>query len=178
MNKAGNESFVHEDQTNQISIYLSFPSMPTKKVNINTSKPISVLFSLFPNGDKTIFYHGEMIQSSNSFEKYGITNNDRIAIVPNQQISFNSEQFWRKATKRDLETKTELPLFNDPKMKLMVSRQTDLIFSKTENNSKSYQKLICNMNFLINESNKENSITFLNWNKCEIPNETSLPKIW
>jgi hypothetical protein len=133
MNTITNESFIHKCQTNQISIYITFPNNATKKVKVNATKPISILFSIFPNGDKTIFYQGEIIQPSNSFEKYEMTNNDRIAIVPNQQISFDSEQFWRKATKRDIETKTEFTSFNDPKMKLMIYRQSDLIFSKIEN---------------------------------------------
>jgi archaellum component FlaF (FlaF/FlaG flagellin family) len=175
MAKIANESSIHECQTNQILIYATFPNMPTKKVKVNSSNPISVLFQY---GNKTIFYQGEIIKHSNSFEKYGITNYDRIAIVPNQQISFNSEQFWRKSKKIDLEAKTELLSLNDSKMKFMISRKHDLIFFKIENDSKSYQKLICNMKFLIDESTKDENSTNLNWNRREFPNEASLPKVW
>lgn len=178
MDKIANQCFISQNENDQIFIYVSFPNMSTKKVIVSSSDSISILFQKFPNGNNTVFYQGEIIQSFNSFEKYGITNNDRIVIIPNQQISFNAEQFWRKATKRDIETKTQIESFHDPKMKLILSQQNDLLFSKIENNCQSYKKLVHNLQFLTRESTKEETPTVLNWNKTEIPNESSLPIIW
>jgi hypothetical protein len=178
MKKLAKECFIQQHEITKISVYITFPNMPTKKVNVNSSDPISVLFQIFPNGNKTVFYQGEIIQSLNSFDKYGITNNDRIVIIPNQQISFNTEQFWRKATKRDFETKTQIESLQDPKMKLIISQQNDLLLTKFENNIKSYKLLISNLQNLTSESTKEEISTVLNWKKTESPNEISLPIIW
>jgi hypothetical protein len=178
MNKTENISLVSEYKGNQISIYLTFPNMSTKKVKVNSSFPISVIFSILPNGNKIIFYQGEIIQSSSSFDKYRITDNDRIVIIPTQQVSFETEQFWIKATKHDIEVKSEISSLNDSKMKFVKYLQNDRVFFIMENNSRSYQRIIQNMKILSNKSNHADHNTTINWNKSEFPNETSLPNIW
>jgi hypothetical protein len=66
----------------------------------------------------------------------------------------------------------------DPKMKIILFRQNDLLFTKLENNGKSYKQLIHNIQFLTSDSTTEEKSTVLNWKKTEIPNESSLPIIW
>jgi hypothetical protein len=58
------------DEDNKLIIYVTFPLMKTKKIHIRSSDPISVVFQLFPKGNKTVFYQGDIIEHSGSFSDF------------------------------------------------------------------------------------------------------------
>jgi hypothetical protein len=126
MNKLQQESFIQENQFNKMQVIVTSPNTITKKVRYLSSDPLSVLFKLFPFGNKTVFYQGEIINSSSSFEYYGISDLDRIAILNHDQMSFNTEEFWKKATKRDIDNKAIWEASQEPSLKREISRYQDL----------------------------------------------------
>jgi hypothetical protein len=101
MDKIQHQNFLQETQQQQnIMIFVTFPNICARKVNISSSESIEVLFQFLPSGKKIVFYRGEIIDSSHSFQQYQISNYDRIAIIHEDQMSFQTEQFWRKTTQQ------------------------------------------------------------------------------
>jgi hypothetical protein len=147
-------------------------------VRISIYDSISVLFHFLQFGQKTVFYQGNIIQLPKTFENYGITDNDRIVILPTNQITLATEQFWRKTTKQDIENKNQIDAFQNPFMKNHIAHQQDLIMSKIENQTEFYRKIIQNFQFLSNEPTLVQTRTNLNWAEKENPNDSSLPIIW
>jgi hypothetical protein len=100
-------------QQQEILIFVTFPNMSARKVKISSSESINVLFKILPSGKKIAFYHGEIINSADSFQHYGISDYDRIAIIHENQLSFKTEQFWKKTTQRDYENKRIIKAFEN-----------------------------------------------------------------
>jgi hypothetical protein len=93
---------------------LTFSSFVVNKVRVCLYDPIAVLFQILPVDEKKIFYQGRIFQSYLSVENCGIPENDRIVILPIHQMALTNEQFWRKATKRDIEDKSQMDMFQNP----------------------------------------------------------------
>jgi hypothetical protein len=160
MNNLQKEYFIQEIPLNKMQVIVTSPNTIAKKVRVLSSDPISVLFKLFPFGNKTVFYQGEIINTSSSFEYYGISDYDRIAVLNHDQMSLDTEEFWKKATKRDIDNKTIWEASQEPFLKREISRHQDLCFQKIENHSKNYQNLIQNFySIIIGESHKNDHPT-------------------
>jgi hypothetical protein len=121
------------NQNDKLIIYLTFPNMKTKKIQIRSSNPISAVFQLFPKGDKTVFYQGEIIEHSKSFSNFGMSDDDRIVVFSTESLDFNNGLFWRKATKVDPETKQHIQIIQDPLLRNQFSGQQDLQMLQAEN---------------------------------------------
>jgi hypothetical protein len=130
-----------------------------------SSDPLSVLFKLLPFGNKTVFYQGEIINSSSSFENYRISDLDRIAILNHDQMPLNTEEFWENATKRDIDNKAIWETSQESLLKRKISRHQDLCFRQIENHPRSYQDLLKKFNFIIRESYTNDHPTCINWEK-------------
>jgi hypothetical protein len=167
MNTFQKESFIHEIPLNKMQVIVTSPNSIARKVRVLSSDPISILFKFLPSGNKTVFYQGEIINSSSSFQNYGILDLDRIAILNHDQISFDTEEFWKKATKRDIDNKGIWVTSQEPFLKREISRHQDLCFQKIENHYKSYQCFLKKFHFIINESHKNDHLTCTCWEKEE-----------
>jgi hypothetical protein len=166
------------DQDDQLLIFVSFPNLKTKKLRICSSNPISVVFQLFPQGNKTVFYQGEIIEHSESFLDFGMSNNDRIVVIPTENLDFKNEVFWRNATKRDIETKKQIQIIQDPFLRNLFSRQQDLQLFKVEQKPISSRKIIANFQFLKNIQPNDYIPTFSDFPSGTKPSEESLPILW
>jgi hypothetical protein len=178
MTKIVNKFTQDEYEQKRIMIYLTFSNFVVDKVCVCLYDPIAVLFQILPVGEKTIFYQGRMIQSYLTFENCGITDNDRIVILSTNQMTLTTEQFWRKATKRDFEDKEQMNMFQNPLLKNDFSRQQDIRFNRIENKGSSFRSLVRNFLFLTKETNETESGTYLNFEKKENPSESSFPTLW
>lgn len=178
MTKIVKQSIQEEYEQKRIIIYITFPNLVAKKLRVCIEYPISILFQIHPIGEKTFFYQGIIIRSDLTFQNYGITDNDRIAILPTDQMTLKTEQFWRKATKRDIENKYQMAGFQNPLLKNDIAYHQDLKITRIENNSRCFRKLIRNYQFLTNETNESDNSTYLECEKKENPSESSLPKLW
>lgn len=161
-----------------IRVFVTFPNYSTKKFKVNQFKPISKLFQFYPEGKKTVFFNGRILQDSKNFYSFGIGDLDRIAIVPSEQLSFSCETFWRKATQRDDETKENLYSVNDPKIKHQYSRLQDIKLQKIENSSKAMRMLLTKYQYLFDSSIENNTTTNFPSFQQDSPSETSLPVLW
>lgn len=171
MTKLASQSFNEELEQKKIMVIVTFPNVNTKKIRICISYPISTLFQTLPIGNKTIFYQGKIIQSEMTFEDYGMTDYDRIAVFPSDQMNFKAEQFWRKATKNDIENKSQILTLTNPLMKKDIAFKHDLYMSRIENNSTIYRNFIRHFQILTTESYETNKTTDLNWEFKDSPNE-------
>jgi hypothetical protein len=168
-------------QDDKILIFVSFQTFPMKKILINKDKKISSIFGLFPNGDKIVFFHGQIISQDFCFSEYKFENNDRIAIVLKEHLDLNSQIYWTTITKADEEKKFQISkLKNDPIMKKLCAISQDLVAFKVENQLKPFMKMIQNYEHL-NKSqslfNKsETNLDFLQ--NCNEPNTETLPILW
>jgi hypothetical protein len=166
------------DQNDKLIIFVTFPMMKTKKIQIRSSNPISVVFQLFPKGDKTVFYRGGIIEHSESFSNFGMSDNDRIVIVPTENLDFKNELFWRNATKIDTETKQKIQILQDPLLRDQFSRQQDLQMLRTENRSVYFRETVKNFQTWKRIQPNDHFPTFLNFSSNTKPSEDSLPVLW
>jgi hypothetical protein len=178
MNKVQHNNYISENQNQKILIFVTFPNMIPRKVKVSSSNSIDTLFQFLPNGKKVVFYHGNIIYSSHTFNKYGISDYDRIAIIQEDQISIETEQFWKKATRKDFENKRIFEAFQDPKVQRTISCQQDRAMIQIENSHRSYQNSINTMQFLTTDTYNNEFSTCINWNKTDKPIEITLPKLW
>jgi hypothetical protein len=178
MSKVQKEYLAQEIQPQKIIIFLTFPNILAKRVKVFSSDPIDILFQFLPSGKKIVFYQGEIIQSYDSFQNYDISDYDRIAIINEDQMSFQTEQFWKTATLKDYENKIILKASQDPTIEREISRQQDLVFTRIENHQRCFLNTIKNFRFLTDESRTNEYSTCLDWEKKEKPNGKSLPKLW
>jgi hypothetical protein len=178
MAKIVKQSFPQEFETKKVIIFVSYLNVVVRKFSVCLDDPISVLFHFLPIGQKTIFYQGNIIQSYKTFKNYGITDNDRIVILPTQGMTLTTEQFWRKVTKRDIDNKPEIEAVQNPLMMNSIACRQDLLMFRIENHEQCYRRLIQNFRFLSNESKGTENATNLNWEETEHPNKNPLPMIW
>jgi hypothetical protein len=178
MSKIVKTSFHTVFEPKKVVIFVSCPNHALKKVMACIYDPISVLFHILPIGQKTLFYQGNILQSYKTFEDYGVSDNDRIVIIPTEEITFTTEQFWRNVSKSDIDRKPEIEAIQNPLMKNSIAFQQDLVLFGIESNRQSNRRLIHNFLFLSNESSRTERSTCLNFEKTEHPNENPLPMIW
>jgi hypothetical protein len=80
----------------KIIIFVTFPKFVAKKIKVDPSYSISIIFQVLPKGEKTIFCQGQIINQTKTFLDYQITDNDRLAVISSIQNEIKNEIFWKK----------------------------------------------------------------------------------
>jgi hypothetical protein len=178
MNQIQNRRTREGIRARKIVIFLMLTNIRLKQVRVNSSDPINVVFKFLPAGNNIVFYHGNLINSKNSFQSYGITDYDRIAITNENQMTFQFEFFWKKVTQIDIERTEILENYQDSLVRREILRHQDLLLLKTENHPRNFHYFIKYFQILTLESDVNEVSTSLNWKRKEKPNESSLPNLW
>jgi hypothetical protein len=82
-----------EKESLEIRIFVVFPDCSTQVVKVFSSHSINILFENLPSGEKVVFYQGNIISSSNSFQNYVTSDYDRIVIINEEQMTFQTQLF-------------------------------------------------------------------------------------
>jgi hypothetical protein len=147
------------------------------KVHVLKNAPISTLFSLLPNGRKTVFFDGLVIDHHKTFSELGIESFSRFVILDGENISSNQMCFWKKVTLRDDESREQFQLIGDMMLKKEFSRICDLKLMHLENRSYHIKRMIKNNSVFNVEQNEEQSISTIKDFERTM-NGTPLPILW
>jgi hypothetical protein len=135
------------DSQYSLMVFICSPDNKSRKVSVIPSDPLYVVNPIFPGYKKVYFYNGEILDPNQSFNYYGITNDDRIATVPIEQMNINTELFWIKATKNSANDKKRFIGTSDEATKHLFEKNNDLILFKAESRANSNRRLLKNLMF-------------------------------
>jgi hypothetical protein len=79
---------------------------------------------------KFIFFNGDVVNQNHSFREYGISNGDRIVIIPVEQMNLNVETFWRRTTRNSSNDKERLAGIHDRQIQFLFAKNNDLVLFK------------------------------------------------
>jgi hypothetical protein len=171
------ESHDFKNPNRSLIIYICSPNNKARKVSVIPDDSVYIVNSVFPGQRKVYFYNGEILDPNHSFNYYGITNGDRIVTVPIEQMNFNTELFWRKATKNCENNQERYTSMNDIQTKRLIAKNNDLILFKAERRVVSKRRIYRNLMFLIEEKCYSNIPTSLPDSPASI-SEAALPALW
>jgi hypothetical protein len=161
-----------------IVIFVCAPSYQGRKVSVIPTDPLYVLNPIFPGDKKVYFYNGDILNPNLSFTDYGISNGDRIVIVPIEQMNIQTEEFWRKATRNSANDKEGFSGIHDKQSKQLFARKNDLILFKAESRATSNRRLMKNLMFLIDDKSSTYSKTIIPSNSSTDVSTDPLPILW
>jgi hypothetical protein len=181
-NQDCSESCHIEDQ-DPIVIFLTTPQSAPKRATVSKYANVSTVLSLLPPGKKTVFSGGSVIDQKKTFHELDIKSHSKIAVIDGENLSFNQEIFWKRATKKDEESTEQQYLMGNLQFKREFCQIIDIKMIQVENKTKSARKLI-RMNMIMTGEEKEKEkekedqhmITVIEYEKKM--NETALPVLW
>jgi hypothetical protein len=161
-----------------ITIFLTIPQSPLRKVSVSKYAHVSIILSLFPPGKKTIFCGGSVIDQKKTFHELCIKTLSRLLVINGENLSLNREMFWKKATKNDAELSRRLQSMKNPLAKRDFSKIADMMMMKMENKTSNVKRVI-RMNWMMKrEENEEEQQTSAVTEYEKKMNETALPILW
>jgi hypothetical protein len=166
-----------EIDADSLTFFIRSPGIISRKVCTQKSNNVSVLFQLFGNAKKTIFFDGRVVDPSQTFESIGAENMSRFVMIDIKNLSFQQETFWKKATRSDRETIEKFQILNDPLCFRELTKITDLKMTRIEERKVGIS-MLTRMNWIMGQDSPPldpiQSVTEYE-NKL---NDTPLPTLW
>jgi hypothetical protein len=127
---------------------------------------------------KTIFCGGSVVDQKKTFHELCIKTLSRLLVINGENLSFNQEMFWKKATKSDTELSGRLQSMENPLAKKDFSKIADMMMMHIENKTSNAKRMIRMNRMMKREENEEEQQTSTVTEYEKKMNETTLPILW
>jgi hypothetical protein len=170
MSKIDAKYLLDYSERRKLRIFVNFANAVNDiQVCVFASDSISTLFKLLPKGNKIVLYQGKIIQSSLSFQKCEIFDQERIHVLFEEQYSMKFHMICGKSILNKRKDSVEQE--SESLARKEFSRMMDMMLLKIENDEKIYRDVTLNFQILGNDSITSPYYTCLNWKEHQNPND-------